>query len=254
MHKRVHLYHKKTRKNFLFKNKFILIIAFFAFSIILIFYLISKNVSPVIQEYASVEAQNIASYVINKSISSEIPNLLNLNDIFLIGKNNNNEINTVDFNTLIVNNVLTSVTSVVHEKLVELERGNIEVLGLYKDYYINFVNGKKGILFEVPSGVIFNNTILSNLGPKIPVKVDFVGDITSNIETKVTNYGINNALIEVGLHLKVTEKVILPISVSKVEVETVVPIAIKLIQGNIPNYYLNGLLESSSNLSFPMNN
>jgi len=39
--------------------------------------------------------------------------------------------------------------------------------------------------------------LLSNLGPKIPVKFDLVGEVIINIETKITNYGINNAMMEI---------------------------------------------------------
>lgn len=60
-------------------------------------------------------------------------------------------------------------------------------------------------------------------------------------KTKVTNYGINSALIEVNLQIKIKEKVILPITTKEIEVISNTPIAIKLIQGTVPNYYSNGI-------------
>ena len=94
------------------------------------------------------------------------------------------------------------------------------------------------------------NSFLSNLGPKIPVKINLVGNIISGVETKVTNYGINNAMIEVYVHLQVNIQVILPFLSDTVQVDTLVPIAMKLIQGSVPNYYGGNL--SSPLLSLPV--
>ena len=110
---------------------------------------------------------------------------------------------------------------------------------------------KKGIIFEIPSGLVFENTFFSNLGPTIPIKLNLVGDIISEVTTKVTNYGINNALIEVRICIKLTEQVILPLATNRIEIESSVPVALKLIQGTVPNYYLNGISNSSNSLTIP---
>ena len=59
------------------------------------------------------------------------------------------------------------------------------------------------------------------MGPKVPVKLSIIGDIVSTINTKVTNYGINNAIIEVSVLVEVEELVILPITTKKIKVETI---------------------------------
>ena len=46
-------------------------------------------------------------------------------------------------------------------------------------------------------GIITNNALLSNLGPKVPVKINLVGNVISNVGTKVENYGINSIMVEV---------------------------------------------------------
>lgn len=219
----------------------------------MLFNYVNKKFLPVINEYASIEAKNVSTYIINKTISDCMTDSFDLNEFFVISKNNNNEINSIDFNPLMVNRFLTGITDIIHNKIHDLEEGNIDVLDLDSaSYYKSFNKGKNGVLFEIPSGVVFNNSLLSNLGPRVPVKITFVGDISSKIETKVTNYGINNALIEIGLHLNLSEKVVLPMNVSQVSVDTTVPIFIKLIQGSIPSYYLNGLNGSSQTLTVPV--
>ena len=190
---------------------------------------------------------------INKAIEKNVATDLVIEDLYIVSKKENNEITSVDFNPAIVNKVLTKVTSSVQMNLKNLEEGNLDLLEASDDVLIYYdkENLKKGIIFRIPSGIVFNNSLLTNIGPKIPVRFTLVGDVLSGINTKVTNYGINNALLEVSVNIKLTLKVILPISTKEVNVETNVPIAIKMIQGNVPNYYSNGL---NSNFSIPLNN
>lgn len=107
-------------------------------------------------------------------------------------------------------------------------------------------------LNSLTSGVISSNSLLSNLGPKIPVKFDLVGEVISNIETKITNYGINNAMMEISVNIELSEQVILTFVSKKIVYNVNIPIAIKLIQGTVPNYYFNGLSRNSPNVFIPM--
>ena len=66
----------------------------------------------------------------------------------------------------------------------------------------------------------------------------------SYVNTNVTDYGINNALIEVNVVLDLSIQVILPFVTDKIDIETSIPVSLKLIQGSVPNYYLNGLQNS----------
>ena len=91
------------------------------------------------------------------------------------------------------------------------------------------------------SGVVFDNIILANIGPKIPVKLNMIGDILTNINTKVTDYGINNAVVEIIVDVEVYEQVILPFTTKRITINTDIPIAVKLIQGEIPSYFFSNL-------------
>ena len=240
-------------KKWTFFRKILVIFFLLILLLFIIFRYINTKVSPLISNYAVLEAKNISSFILNKAISKNISSILNREELFIISKDNNNEINTIDFNPIVVNKVLSEVTEIIHSSLKKLEEGKTDDLELPESSYLsNYLKRKEGIIFEIPSGIVFDNALLANLGPKIPVRLSFVGDITSSIDTNVTNYGINNALIEINLYLKVTEKVILPVTVDQVDVELTIPVALKLIQGNIPNYYLNGLSGSSSVLTVPV--
>jgi sporulation protein YunB len=249
---------KKTmnlRKKIVIKKINLLIFSFVLvfIIIILLFKIINERINPILFDYATLESRKFASIIINKAIEKNVATDLVIEDLYIVSKKENNEITSVDFNPAIVNKVLTKVTSSVQMNLKNLEEGNLDLLEASDDVLIYYdkENLKKGIIFRIPSGIVFNNSLLTNIGPKIPVRFTLVGDVLSGINTKVTNYGINNALLEVSVNIKLTLKVILPISTKEVNVETNVPIAIKMIQGNVPNYYSNGL---NSNFSIPLNN
>ena len=93
---------------------------------------------------------------------------------------------------------------------------------------------------------------MSNLGPVIPIRLHYMGDVNSNITTKITQYGINNALVEIGVKLEMTAQIILPFITDKMTLECDIPLAIKMIQGSVPNYYGSGLVKDSSLYSVPL--
>lgn len=233
------------------KNIIVLTIIGLIISLILVFSFISKKVTPVILNYAEIEVKKIASVIINSAINKEVSKSIDLDKLFFISKDSDGKINTIDFNPIEVNQILVNISELIQNNLKKLETGDISLLDLPSSSYLSS-DLSSGIIFEIPSGVIFDNAFFNNLGPKIPVRLNLVGDIVSEITTNVKNYGINNALIEIRVNLKLTEQVILPIATNKIEIEVSVPLALKIIQGTVPNYYLNGLGSNSSVVSIPI--
>ena len=209
--------------------KFIFILIILIILINLTLNYINKHITPKLINYAELEIKKLSNLIITKSITKE--SLENINDIFIINKNNNNEILTVDLDTVKINNLIREATINIEENLKQLELGNIN----------EYNENKNGVVLQIPLGVIYNNFLLNNRGPKIPVKLKIIGNLEIDTKTKITNYGINSALIEVKLEIKIKEKVILPITTKEIEVIETTPIAIKLIQGTVPNYYSNGI-------------
>lgn len=243
---------KKVRKIKISTKISILILILIVCVYFLITY-INKNVYPVLMNYAKADAKKMALLIMDNSVNEEILNALKEEDIFSVSKNKTGEVSDIDFNPVIVNKVLSITTSTVKKNLENLERGNIEnITFINKDDY-DIKNLKNGVISEIPVGLSLNNALLANIGPKIPVKINLVGNVVSYASTKIHNYGINNALVEVYAHVEVTEEVIIPLSTSKIKVRNDIPIAIKIVQGTVPDYYSNSNLGKNSNtLSLPI--
>lgn len=255
MRKKIHLRKKyllKLKRNK--KNIFI----FSIIMVMIISYLIIKIVGdlavPPLKKYAKSEANKLTNIIVTRTIDKIVNENLDVDELYIVNKDSNNNINMIDFNTIEVNTLLTNVITQIQNNLQNIQDGNldkinIEELGLEK---YDKDNLEKGIIYRIPLGIISNNTILSNLGPTIPVKVNLNGEISGNISTKVTNYGINNALIETIINLEINQLVMLPISSEEMKVVTNIPIAMKLVQGIVPNYYFNGIDKNSNTLTVPI--
>lgn len=223
---------KKNKRNF-----FSIIIIIFILSFILI-NMVNKKITPVFIKTAEMETKKFSNKIINEAIAKTITTKAKPEEIFEIITDKNDEIKSIDFNTININKYLTKTTSYIQKSLKEIEKGNISNLdkNILNSYDKN--NLEKGIISFISSGIIFNNPILANLGPKIPIKINLAGDIISYISAEVDDYGINNSLIKVFINLKITENIILPFYDKNIDMEAKVPIAIKLVAGKIPEYYM----------------
>lgn len=224
-----------------------IIIVAFMLSLFLIKYF-SNKVTPALNKYAKAETKRIITLVINNSISKQISKKIDTDSMFNIERNNENEIKMIDFNTTNVTKILNSITNTIQKNLKAVENGNIQKLNIdlkgISD--IDYEEIKNGIIYYVSIGSVSGSTLINNVGPKIPIKFNITGDVVSNIESSVKEYGINNAMIEVKVKVSVTMLVSMPFVSEEVNVETSIPIIMKIIQGDIPNNYL-GNLNSNNN-------
>ena len=228
----------------------IFIIIIFIFVIILSFSFInyfSKKALPLFMIYAEAETKKLIILVINKAVTKQINNV-DISDIFEITYNNEGEVILIDFNSKRTSIALSTITSLVELNIRAIEEGKIDMLELPDNSLDAFDKDllHKGVILEVPLGVLSNSTMIANLGPKIPVKLSLVGDVSSGFSTEVEEYGINNALIKLYIDVEVNARVIMPFISNDISIKSSIPIAMKVIQGKIPEYYLNGFTTKSN--------
>ncbi len=251
MRRRMYL---KKRKQLKMHSKFFLLFLLVFCFVFLFVRLLGKNVTPILLETSELEIEKISSIVVNKSISSINMDELSFENLFETVTSSDGSIQTVDFNSVTVNKLLNSVTSYVLENLKKLENGTFDT-SLFSSSYLTenqLKNLKRGVLQEIPIGLITKNPLFSNLGPKIPIRIHYTGDVLSNITTDIKSYGINNALLQVGIHLEVAVQILLPYLTEEKVISFDIPLSIKMIQGKIPTYYSGGISKDSSLFTLPI--
>lgn len=242
---RMHLKKRKVKKNNII-NKIIIILILLIIASIYILKIFNEKAIPHIDSYSKIEANKIVSNVISSTVSENISKYKNINDLIITNKDSIGNIKNIDFNMSLVNDVLVSSTKLIEQNLEYLESGNVDKLKLNSSLLSNKKKLNKGIIYEVPSGVIFDNVLLNNIFPKIPVRLSLVGNIFCRINTDVKEYGINNALIKVNINVTVEVKILLPFISNNATIEVDIPILMKVIEGNVPSYYFDGYLSSPS--------
>lgn len=204
------------------KRKYYILITFLIslFLFIIIFSLYSKKLNPKLNDYIDFLVKDeIYKKVIksNNFITNE-----EVNDILYIDKNDSNEIVYLDYNM---------------DKTYKLLNKYIE--SLKKD------NSKSKIL-TVPFFIASDNIIISSLGPKIKFKYEIIDNVKGKIKTKVTDFGVNNALIEMYFELEIGYLVVIPMNKKESVLKTEILISSKIINGKVPTFYGKNIFKESS--------
>lgn len=204
------------------KRKYYILITFLIslFLFIIIFSLYSKKLNPKLNDYIDFLVKDeIYKKVIksNNFITNE-----EVNNILYIDKNKSNEIVYLDYDI---------------DKTYKLLNKYID--SLKKD------NSKSKIL-TVPFFIASDNIIISSLGPKIKFKYEIIDNVKGKIKTKVTDFGVNNALVEMYFELEIGYLVVIPMNKKESVLKTEILISSKVINGKVPTFYGKNIFKESS--------
>jgi sporulation protein YunB len=238
-------YRKKKKLAFLnTQRKLAIFLSCFILSVAGIFYWVNARLTPTFLQYAEVQTNKIASMVISKAINSRTTNVLDVNDIIeeVPSKSDSKNMVTTKFNTDIINKVLSETNGLVLYHLEQAEKGNLSSLPNLDDieYDKQTMEDQGGVVFFVPMAEALNIPLIGNLGPKVPIRFHVIGNVQSTVDTSIREFGINNAYVEVSIHIKVNVQIIVPLASKLSVVEQNIPVAMGLVQGQVPQIYTNG--------------
>lgn len=210
--------------------------------IVLFIYFLNMRLMPTYLQYAEVQTEKIASYVVNKAVNSRTSSVLDVNEIIVDIPSEVDNMVTVKFNTEIINQVRAETTTLVKEYLEQAESGDLTHLPNLEnvEYDVGRMEAGEGIVFFVPLGQAANIPLIGNLGPKIPIRFHIIGSVHSDVESTVQEFGINNAIVEVTIFIEVNVQIIVPFASRSASVEQKIPVAIGLVKGPVPQIYNKG--------------
>ena len=213
--------------NVALKKKIMCVIIFSIFFAFLLSFIFIKNLSSNLTTYIahSVKKQNILLLKESFAHVNEVD--IDIDKLIKVLKNSKDEISEVDFDIKKSSQLLSEITGYLNENL--------------NDY--NFL----GYRLDIPIGLLSKNPILTNVGPKIPVKVEVSDVALGNVRTNVKSFGINNALIEVYLDIFIRTSILYPFEVFEIDSEYSSLIASKIIAGSVPSLF-GGTVNSKSDM------
>lgn len=220
-----------------FKRRVILKNYIFIYLVIIfieVFYSIDKIGLMISPKMINIIKNNISYYdniLIEEYLDTKELRDSYIEELITIDKNSKEEIVNIDINT--------SKSYILLKRIANnLKNSN----STYRDMYAK--NKKNYIVLRYPIGLISNNILINNLGYRIPIRLELNSNILTGIKSKVTNYGLNNALIEVYLRVKFTSNVVYFSLDDRVDNEYEILLASKMIMGRVPEMF-NGYLEKS---------
>lgn len=194
---------------------------------------IKNNLYEKFFDYGEYQCSNVFYGVLNFVVSEQLDGVSVENSML----ETNGSIITIDYNVEMLNSIAKNVVNRMLNILHQLEFGGLDKKTfnhLNKDEEII----KEYLLYYVSLGMVFDNFLVGNLGIKLPIRYQTVGKLKGEVVSTIQEYGINSALIEIKLCVSGKSSVLLPLKTKEVDISLSVPLAVKIIHGQIPDYYI----------------
>lgn len=218
-------------------NKLQKLLLIITIAILTSFFLIKgygNKLNKTIHKFIATESKRIILHIVNDSVSEILTNN-KINNLFIVEKNEKNEVEILDYNTEEVNKIIKMINQTITTKLQNLDNKELQKLNIPENLvFKNQPKIKNGIICEISIGSLKNNALYSNFGPSIPLKMSFQENTLTKIKTKYTSYGFNSLVIEIFVIVEVRQRISSPISAKETKIFIESPLTIKIIQGTIP--------------------
>ncbi|CDQ39185.1 sporulation protein YunB [Virgibacillus salexigens] len=215
--------------------------------------IVDKGITPPLMEIANQKTQEFATRTINEAVKST--ENISFDDLMEVTTKDNGSPAIVGWKSSAVNRALRTATKRAEYFLYGMNKGetlNTDDPDMEPQDYGDTANDladKDPTVVEIPIGQATGSTILSNLGPKVPVHFEIVGSIQSDVEYEVKKFGINAVLIEIYIPVTVNAQIVVPFTTEPSEISTRVYVDSRVLMGDVPDFY--GGDEGGPNISVP---
>ena len=197
-----------------------------------------------ILDVAKIKLNDFMKTFLSSNIGYDLIKDEGIENVLVINKNKDNEILYVNYDLDIAYKLLDVITKELENNIQELKTGNVNDTSLYQNNEV--------LMLKLPFFIGGNNPLLVSLGPEIYVPLNFSGAILTNLKTEIKDYGLNNALVEMYVTIKINIDILYPYNKSKEEINYDVLIASSIINGRIPSFYGGVIDTKSNNVSIPI--
>lgn len=220
-----------------------ILFSFILFFAILLFIRFNQKVSPRLLSIAESSINKLNESILMQYRVSDVYKKIDLEEMISLTKNTNGEIIAVDFQLENAYRALSLITNYLKQNL-ENESVRQSILKFYSE---DLSSGLDSIVLAIPIGVASDGVFLVNLGPRIPVKINYMGYLATSVRIKLEDYGINSVLVSLYIDCSITNEFIVPNIQKEIHHGYSILLASKIIQGTVPEYY-GGSWETKSNI------
>ncbi|OPJ55496.1 sporulation protein YunB [Clostridium chromiireducens] len=189
----------------------ILIFIIVVLNIIIVFF--DKRVMPAITEMAGIMAKSQTLNIINEKSVEILSKEFDYDQMIKIQKNNEGNIILVQADTIKLNYLAAKLSTECNKELSDMKNSEV----------------------KVPLGWLSDKSIFYNLGPKIAIGIEPMGNMSTSYESKFESAGINQTRHKIYLNVNAKIRLKLPMRNQDIEVTTQVPVSDTIIVGKTPN-------------------
>ncbi|MGM9988666.1 MAG: sporulation protein YunB, partial [Bacillaceae bacterium] len=219
---------------FTFRRRYIVFLLIIVTPIFLVWF-INRSIQPSVMSYAQTHTKKIAVVAISDAIEQVTKENLDKKNLITSTVDNQGKIASVDFDATIINQFLARLTKAIEENMQVSSLKQIATEEIGEEVAVD--SKKREMVLEVPLGMVTGNTILGSLGPNIPISFQVIGDVVTDVKKSIQPYGINNALVDVSVHVEADLKVVIPFETELSKIKMDIPVTMRVIQGEVPNWY-----------------
>lgn len=223
----------KTRKHKKSKIEIYLII------IVLITFILIRKYNNLLSDKITDIAENKIEEVTNLYVKKDIvPQNIDIEELIKVYQNDAGEILSVDINSNYANKIMIDVITKIQNNIFMMD---------FDDELLKKKNDN--IYLNIPLFMAYKGTLLSNIGPKVPIKLSFYEHAFGNIEVELIDYGINNCLLKIYLSVSLEQRIYIPYDSEKNYKNFDLLIGTKMITGRVPSIYGGSIMKSSEIIS-----
>jgi len=217
---------------------------FVMISTLLSIWYIDTKIKPVLMEIAKRKTTEFATRAINSAV--KFAENYTFDQIARTITDQNGNVSIVGWDSSVVNKINRAATDRVEEFFRSMNRGEppdyedpLSEPEIYGDTVDELVE-KDPTVVEIPIGQATGNAILANLGPKIPVNLELIGSVRTDIQEEREEFGINNVFVTLYVLVEADVQIIVPFTTEVTTVKTRIMIDKHLVMGQVPNFYGGG--------------
>lgn len=192
--------------------KFIMIIL----TALLTFTIMIRSINPIFEKLCEDKAKSIATSICNEE-STKIINKYKYEDLVTIYKDSNDNITMIKSNITPINLIISDVAEKIQKRL-------------------DSVDGEE---IGIKLGNFTGTRILFGRGPSIPMKLETIGNVQTDLRSEFKEAGINQTIHRIYLQVDCEVNILTPYNVVNESISNQVLIAENVIVGKIPESYYN---------------
>ena len=202
---------------------------------------VNNQIKPILLEIAETRNEQYANMAMGIAIGKKINEDLELGELITFQYDQNGRVVSYQVNAALETRIQRNIQFRVEQFLHLVEQGvipdesNLIELGLSQSE-INQIR-QQANLIEIPIGQALGVPLLANLGPRIPVNLEVIGFVNTEVETLITGMKINSVHIEPVVHINVEIKTIIPFGSKTAIIDQTIPIGSGGYSGDVPMYY-----------------